>query len=49
MSVISETLNETYNKHTNLVQSFLNSGGNTYIPFLLPIITLQFTCSENKN
>ena len=43
--------NETYSKPTNLLQSFENSKGNTYIPFLLlirghSIITLS---QNNQN
>ena len=43
MSDISETYNETYNKPKSLLQSFGNSGNNSYITFLLLKIMLWFT------
>ena len=49
MNVISETYSETYNKPTNLLQSFNNSEGNTHIPFLLISFTLRFICGEREN
>ena len=49
MSVISETNKETYNKPRNLLQSFDNSKGSTFISFLLLILTLSFTCCEIIN
>ena len=46
MGVISETNKKTYNQSRNLLQSFHNSKGNTYISFLLLIIKLYFACGE---
>ena len=43
MRIISENYNDSYKKPTNLLQFFGNYEGNTYLPFLLPIITLSFT------
>ena len=40
MSDISETYNEIYNKPKSLLQSFGNSGNNSYITFLLLKIML---------
>ena len=49
MSAISETYDETWNKPTNLPQSFGNLGDNIYVPFLLLIITLHFTGCKRKD
>ena len=46
---LSETYSETYNKSTNLLQLFGKSGRSSYIPVLLLIIKLCFTCGERKN
>ena len=45
MGAISETNKKTYNQSRNLLQSFDNSKGSTYISFLL-IIKLYFACGE---
>ena len=39
----ASAFSETCSKVTNLLQSFDDSGGNTYISVLLLIITLRFT------
>ena len=44
MSITSETYNKTYNKPANQPHSFVSLGGNIFVPFLLRIITLRFTC-----
>ena len=46
MSFISKNFNETSNKHKNLLKLFVNSGGNTYILFLLSIITVSLAAKE---
>ena len=46
LSVTSETYNEAYNKPTNLPHIVGNLGSKIYVPWLLLIITLCFTCGK---